>query len=160
MLTPGMPAPDFELEGLDGTRRRLSAALATGPVLAVFFKSACRTSDLLFRYLPRLAEAYPEASIWAISQDDGEESRRFAERHGVWFPILLDADGLPVSQAYDPDATPTFFLIGQHGRIEQVSAAFSKDELNEASRRLAAAVGRPEYLVAPTDDGNPPFRPG
>lgn len=160
MLEPGERAPDFELMGLDGSRRRLSAALAAGPVLVVFFKSACRTSDLLFRYLPRLAEAYPQASVWAISQDDAEESRRFAERHGVWFPVLLDGDGLPISQRYDPEATPTFFLIGRDRIVEQVSVAFSKDELNEASRRLAAAVGRPEVLVAPTDDGNPPFRPG
>ncbi len=159
MLNAGDRAPDFELTGLDGERRRLSAALESGPLMAVFFKSACHTSELLFGYLPRLAAAYPEAAVWAISQDDAGESRRFAGALGIDFPVLLDA-GFSVSRAYDPEATPTFFLVGRDGCIEIASAAFSKGELNEAARRIAEAVGRPAVEAAPADDGNPPFRPG
>lgn len=160
MLNPGARAPDFELASLDGRRYRLSDALPSGPVLAAFFKSACRTSDLLFRYLPRFAEAYPEAGVWAISQDDAVETARFARERGLWLPVLVDGDGMAVSRAYDPDATPTFFLVGPDGCIDLVSVAFSKDELNEAAGRVAATVGRPPLVLAPPDDGNPPFRPG
>lgn len=160
MLDAGDPAPDFELPALDGTRMRLSDALRAGPVLLTFFKSECRTSDLLFRYLPLLGEAYPDLLIRAISQDDAEESAAFARSRAISFPILLDGDGYPVSRAYDPAATPTFFLIGPEGRIELASVAFSKDDLNQASRWLAAADGADAAMIAPDDDGNPPFRPG
>lgn len=160
MLDAGEAAPDFELPALDGTRFRLADALRSGPVLLAFFKSECRTSDLLFSYLPRFASAYPGLTLWAVSQDATDESREFVASHGVDFPVLLDGEGYPVSRTYDPPATPTFFLIGADGRVELASAAFSKDDLNRASRWLAAADGREAAVIAPDDDGNPPFRPG
>ncbi len=160
MLDAGDAAPDFELPALDGTRARLSEALRGGPVLLAFFKSECRTSDLLFHYLPGFANTYPSLTVWAISQDDAEESAEFARSRELDLPVLVDSDGYAVSQAYDPPATPTFFLIGTDSRIELTSVAFAKDELNEASRRVAAFAGIEAAVLAPDDDGNPPFRPG
>ena len=108
MLSAGDRAPDFDLPDLAGRRHRLEDALQRGPALAVFWKSGCNTCDLAFSYLQRLAVAYPEGrwQLLAISQDGAQASEEFARQHGLTFPILIEGEGWPVSQQYDPDATP------------------------------------------------------
>ena len=162
MLTAGERAPAFDLPDLDGRRHRLEDALAQGPAIAVFWKPACGTCHLAFPYLQRLAEAYPSGGgqLLSISQDSAEASGDFARRYGLTFPTLVDGEGWPVSHQYDPDATPTFFLIGGNGTIEMTSAGFSKEELNEVSHRLAEHLGEAPRVIAEENDGNPPFKPG
>ncbi len=160
MLSAGEPAPTFDLPDLEGRRHRLDDV--QGPALAVFWKPACGTCDLAFPYLQRLAEVYPTGrwQILAISQEDAEASGDFARQHSLTFPILVEGDGWPVSQQYDPDATPTLFLIAPDGTIEMTSVGFDKQELNEISRRLAERLGESPKVIAEEDDGNPSFKPG
>ncbi len=162
MLSAGDRAPDFDLPDLAGRRHRLEDALQRGPALAVFWKSGCNTCDLAFSYLQRLAVAYPEGrwQLLAISQDGAQASEEFARQHGLTFPILIEGEGWPVSQQYDPEATPTFYLIEPDGVISMTSVGFHKQELNEISRRIAERLGEPPQVIAEEDDGNPPFRPG
>ena len=158
MLGPGEQAPAFELPDLEGGRHRREA----GPALAVFWKPTCATCDLAFPYLQRLAEAYTTDrwQLLAISQDGAEASGEFARRYGLTMPVLIEDEGWPVSQQYDPEATPTLFLIGPDGTVEMTSVGFSKEDLNEISRRLAGHLGETPQIIAEEDDGNPIFRPG
>lgn len=162
MLATGERAPAFELPDLDGRRHRLEGALRRGPALAVFWKADCATCHLAFPYLQRLAEAYPSANeqLLAVSQDGPETSAAFARELGLTFPVLIDGDGWPVSQQYDPDSTPTLFLIGPDGAVELTGVGFDKGDLNEIARRFAEHLGEVPRLIAEDDDGNPPFRPG
>jgi peroxiredoxin len=162
MLTVGEQAPGFELPDLEGRRHRLEAVLGRGPVLAVFWKPDCGTCHLAFPYLQRLTEAYPSGAwqILAVSQDSAEASSDFARRYGLTFPTLIEGDGWPASHQYDPDATPTCFLIGRDGVIEMTSVGFDKADLNEISRRVGEHLGEAPRVIAQEDDGNPPFRPG
>jgi peroxiredoxin len=162
VLRVGERAPSFRLSDLDGREHALDQALASGPALLVFWKSGCAICDLIFPYLGRLAEAYPQEgwSLWAVSQDGVEAARAFAQKHRTPFDVLVDGEGWPASRAYDPDATPTLFLVGADGVIEQTSVGFSKADLNEVSRRLAERLETAPVEVAPADDGQPDFRPG
>lgn len=162
MLSAGERAPDFDLPDLEGQRHRLEDALAQGPAVAVFWKSACGTCHLAFPYLQRLTEAYPSGrwQLLAVSQDDARASEVFARQYGLTFPSLIEGEGWPVSRQYDPDATPTLFLIGADGTIEMTSVGFNKQELNEISRRLAAHLGEPAKVIAEEDDGKPSYKPG
>ena len=158
MLGEGARAPAFELPDLAG----LPHALASGPALAVFWKPRCATCDLAFPYLERLHQAYPSDrwQLLAVSQDNLERSAAFARQYGLSFPVLIEDEGWPVSRQYDPEATPTFFLIGPDGEIEMASAGFAKDDLNQIASRLAQHLGEAPQVIAEEDDGNPPFRPG
>ncbi len=158
MLAAGDRAPPFDLPDLAGKRHHLDDA----PTLAVFWKPACGTCHLAFPYLQRLFEAYPAAGwrLLAISQDREQPSRGFARTHGLGFPILLEGEGWPASQQYDPEATPTLFLIGPDGTIEMTSVGFDKEALNAISRRLAERLGEIPKVIAEESDGNPPFKPG
>ncbi len=162
MLAARDRAPDFELPDLSEQPYRLADALGQGPVLIVFWKTTCKTCDVAFPYLQRLADAY-EGSRWqllGISQEGAAESAAFAERYGVTFPVLIDGEGWPVSKEYDPEATPTMFLIDPDGVVEAASVGFSKADLNDMSARVATHLGRAAAVVARDDDGGPPFMPG
>lgn len=161
-LEVGARAPDFTLTGIDGRSYSLSKALAPGALALVFFKSSCGTCDLTFPYLNRLAQAYPDRRwrIWGIAQDPPDAARDYAERFGVKYPVLVDGEGYPVSQAYDPPATPTIFLVDSDGRIAYTTHGFSKADLNELSVAIAGRLGAATRLIAQKHDGQPDFKPG
>jgi peroxiredoxin len=162
-LEAGVAAPDFALSDRSGQRQTLSEALRQGPVLLVIWKTSCRTTHLTFPYLQRLRQAYPRAgwSLWAIGQDPEEAIGAFFDQVGpVTFPVLNDYPEYAVSKLYDPLATPTLFFVEPDGTISLVSTGFSKEHLNALSARLAARFDVEPVIVAPADDGNPPFKPG
>jgi len=162
-LPEGSLAPDFALTGVDGKEYRLSQALKRGPLLAVFIKTTCPACDLIMPYLNRLMETYRPLAwqLWVVSQSPADSSRRYAQRFGVSFPVVVDEpEELPASNVYDPPATPTLFLIGPDGRVEAVTWGFSKADLNAMAERIAGHLGERPKIVAQKDDGNPDVRPG
>jgi peroxiredoxin len=162
VLAPGDAAPDFTLPDPEGAPHRLGEALAAGPVVLVFLKADCATCNLAFPYLQRLHQAYPDGArwtLWGISQHPARAAQWFARNTGVTFPLLIDSEGFPVSQAYDPAATPTVFLIDE-GEVRSVQIGFAKHGLNNLSKLVADRLGLEVVEVAPADDGKPSFRPG
>ncbi|MHB8683265.1 MAG: TlpA family protein disulfide reductase [Dehalococcoidia bacterium] len=137
MVQPGAPAPDFTLPGLDGLDYALHEALGKGPALLAFWQKDCGTCKL------------PAAG-----------AAGFVRQYAFRPTVLVDGPALGVSRIYDPDATPTLYLIEPEAGVTLVSAGFVKDELNEISRRIAQYAGAAYVEVAPADDGNPPFKPG
>jgi len=161
VLDVGMSAPEFTLEDIEGRRRSLHEALASGPALLVFFKTTCATCDLTFPYVNRLRQTYPGGwHLWAVSQDAPEKSMQYARRLDVRYPVLLDAPDYTVSRLYDPPATPTFFLVDDDGRVAYSTHGFAKDDINQIARLIAGYVGATAQIIARADDGKPPFKPG
>ncbi len=162
-LEAGTPAPNFTLEDLSGQPHALRDALRQGPVLLVVWKAGCGSCKLTFPYLERLRETYPGAAwhLWAIGQDPVDRIETFLTQNGpVSFTILDDYPDYRVSRLYDPVATPTLFLVEPDDRIALTAMGFDKRALNEISARIAARLGVAPVVIAPPDDGNPPFKPG
>jgi peroxiredoxin len=162
VVAAGESAPDLALLDQRGEERRLVDALAVGPVVLAFFKADCSACSLAFPYLERLRQAYPADgwTIWGISQHPARAAEWFARNTGLTFPLLIDADDLAASRAYDPPATPTIYLLDRDGSVRADHHGFSKDALNGLSEQLAAELGVAPAVVAPPDDGKPSFRPG
>lgn len=162
MATVQQTAPDFTLPGLDQRQYRLREALRQGPVLLAFCKSTCGTCKLAFPYLERLWQTLGPTgwTLWAIAQDRPDQAARFVRETGIIFPVLLDTPDYAVSRLYDPEATPTLYLIDTDGRIVQTVGGFSKDAYNALAADLARRLGREPVIIAPPDDGRPSFRPG
>ena len=162
MLDVGQAAPDFTLVDAKGDSHRLADALAEGPVVLAFMKTSCGTCTLSFPYLERLHQAYPTArwTIWGICQDPADATESFAGKTGVTFPMLIDGDGFPVSQAYDPPATPTIFFVDREGTIRSGHYGLAKPDLNALAEQVAAVLGEQPVVVAPSNDGTPDFKPG
>ncbi len=162
MLAVGEIAPPFELPDLAAAVHGVPQTPAGEPVLTVFWKPRCGTCDLAFPYLQRLYQAYPSEGwqMLSVSQDDATVSAEFARKYGATFPVLIEGDGWPISMLYDPEATPTMFLIAPDGTVEFASAGFDKEALNEVSGLIAGHLDADPQIIAHEDDGNPSFRPG
>ena len=155
-LTAGTKAPEISLAALDGNTFSLQNALKKGPVLAAFFKVSCPVCQYAFPYLERLHKAHGDQKITivGISQDDKRNTSTFLKEYGVSFPTLLDdPNGYVVSNAYGLTNVPTWFLIGQDGKIEISSVGWVKQEMEDVNRKLANVQKTPlPALFKPGED--------
>ncbi len=161
MVETGALAPHFTLLGTDGREYSLPGDTSGRPVLLVFFKTTCATCDLAFPYINRLRDAYPqEWNVWAIAQDPPHAASEYGRRHGIHYPVLIDAPDYFVSRLYDPPATPTLFLNDARGHLVYETHGFSKDDMNELAAFIARSIGAEPVIIAPENDGRPAFKPG
>lgn len=155
-LTVGKTAPDFTLEAMDGKKFNLREALASGPVVAAFFKVSCPTCQYAFPFLERLYHAYrgKNVTLVGVSQNDKKDTAAFAKQFGVTFPILLDnTHTYPVSNAYGLTNVPTIFWIAQDGEIEVSSVGWVKSEFEQINRAMAERLKAvPAAVFHPGED--------
>ena len=101
-LAAGSAAPDFELPDQDGKPVRLTELLLDGPVVLFFYPAAltpgCTKESCHFRDLAAEFSAVGAQRV-GISTDPVPKQRRFADQHGLDYPLLSDRDGA-VAQAY------------------------------------------------------------
>ncbi|HKI58431.1 MAG TPA: peroxiredoxin [Trueperaceae bacterium] len=104
MLDCGSEAPEFELEDQEGRRHRLSDYRGRWVVLYFYPKDdtpGCTKEACGFRdALPDLTGR--NAVVLGMSADDRASHERFAGKHGLTFPLLVDPDKrvLEAYQAY------------------------------------------------------------
>lgn len=102
MLSVGEAAPDFDLEDENGARVRLGDFRGKSSVVLMFYpadntpgctKQLCTARDDY--------DKYQEAgvAVFGVNPGSAANHKRFAERHGLRTPLLLD-DGARVSRAY------------------------------------------------------------
>jgi peroxiredoxin Q/BCP len=93
-LTPGQPAPDFDLPDADGQHVSLMA-FRGHPVVLYFYPAAltpgCTTQACDFRDNLDVLKGAGMAVV-GISPDPPEKLRKFREVHGLPFPLLSDPD--------------------------------------------------------------------
>ncbi|MDX2030555.1 MAG: TlpA disulfide reductase family protein [Blastocatellia bacterium] len=159
MLTTGDPAPPFSLRTPDGEERSGIDGEYDRRLL-IFFETDCPTCHLTFSYLEKLATIPGAADrMLAVSQDNAAMTREFLRGLRTPIPTVLDAE-LQVSQAYDPLAVPTLFLLDGAGRILQTMTAFDKTELNAIAAEICRSAGAVPFPLAGPHDGNPAAKPG
>lgn len=162
-LTPGNPAPDFNLPAMSGSKFSLREALSRGPVVAAFFKISCPVCQFAFPFLERIYRAHgnKQVTIIAISQNQAKDTAAFVKEYGITFPVLLDdTDTFPVSDAYGLTNVPTIFWIGQDGEIEISSVGWSRQDIEEVNRKAAEANDSAPMAVFQPDESVPEFRAG
>jgi peroxiredoxin len=152
-LAARVQAPDFELKDMNGVVHRFRTALSHDRVVLVFFKVSCPTCQFTVPHLQRIF-ANPdnvwEGQLWAISQDDPEDTRRFARQYGITFDMLIDEYPYDVSNAYGIVSVPTLFVVERDGKITMSDSGFSKASLNQIAG----------YELFTPNDGLPAARPG
>lgn len=157
MLKTGKKAPEFELETVDGERKRLSEMLAAGPVVLGFFKSSCPVCQFTFPFLERLHQASDGADLQfvGVSQDTATSTEHFLSDYGVTFPTLLDnsSNRYEVSNAFGIRNVPSIFVINTDGTVGETMEGFEKAGLEELGEKAGAATFKPGEDV-------PAFRPG
>ncbi len=161
-IVDGNMAPGFSLKSLDNKDYSLNALLERGPVVAAFFKVSCPVCQFTFPFLERLHKRYggDGVTFLGISQDDARATQKFAKEYGVTFPLLLDENGYPVSNAYGLTNVPTVFLIETDGTVKISCMGFDKKDLETIAANLAE---RKKISLAPLfrpDEVIPANKPG
>lgn len=118
-IEPGQPAPDFELESLDGDTVRLSDFRGK-KVFLNFWASWCGPCRI---EMPEMQKFYDEhkdeVEIVAVNTEPNVgKARNFIEENGYTYPILLDKD-MKVANQYAIFGLPTTYFIGTDGKIQQ-----------------------------------------
>jgi peroxiredoxin len=161
-IVAGNIAPGFSLNSLDGAEFSLATAMSRGPVVAAFFKVSCPVCQFTFPFLQRIYTRYASAAatMVGISQDDSPATKKFAAQYGVTFPMLLDTEDYPVSNAYGLTNVPTIFLIDTDGTVKVSAMGFDKQALEDLARELAE---RAKQTISPlflSTEKVPAHKPG
>lgn len=113
-------APDFELQSLSGESVTLSS-LRGRPVIVNFWATWCAPCILEMPNLEKYYQRYSrEFEILAVNAGESEDDvRRFVEKIGVTFPILLDPQ-IETQALYRVRGLPTTFILNGDGIIEAI----------------------------------------
>jgi len=115
-------------------------------MLLDFWASWCGPCLFTLPELERLHEEYGGRDDFAMvgfAIDRGRagsiRARRFAEKHGVTYPIFQDDSSKPASPQFNVDAVPVLFLVAADGKI--LRRWDGEPEFSEVEAALKAALG-------------------
>jgi peroxiredoxin len=130
-----IPAPDFQLESLEGQSVRLSD-LRGEVVLLNFWKTTCGPCILEIPLLLQVHEEWQAAGMTLLAVNIGESAETVTEflqdKEFSSLPVLLDTEQTVAAQ-YGISSIPCTFLIDQDGMFQAVKiGAFTSIEEIEA----------------------------
>jgi peroxiredoxin len=157
-LPIGIPAPGFELPGLDGAPVSLDTVRGGDELLLVFSDPDCGPCSAL---MPQVAEWQRERQggrrLVLISRGAHEANLAHAQAHGLT-DVLLQSDR-EVAESFAVSATPSALLVAADGTVasavhsgeEQIRALVSgpSDEVVLPVHRTASGVDHPAAAPAP-----------
>lgn len=122
-LTPGDPAPDFELPGTDGETYRLSSFEDNDALLVVFTCNHCPYAQAKIDVLNRLAQDYEEVAVVGINpndetaypEDSFDRMQELVEDGTVRYDAYLRDEEQTVAREYGAVCTPDPFLFRNEG---------------------------------------------
>lgn len=83
--------------------------------------------------------------VVAISVEDPETLRAFAERKGLTFSFLSDPTG-QVTQLYQAESIPTNFFVNRQGQVVDATVGFDPDDgpahIDQVARKLVEETGK------------------
>src|SRR5690348_18214259 len=115
----GVPAPDFELNGLDGKKIKLSDYKGKAVVLN-FWATWCAPCKIEIPWFVELQKEYgPQGlQIVGVAMDDSDKDdiQKFVKEMGVNYPILLGKEAVG-DQYGGVNVLPTTYFIDRDGKI-------------------------------------------
>lgn len=123
-------APDFTLEDLEGNVVSLSDFRGKG-VMINFWATNCPPCREEMPAIERQYQQFKDQGIEVLAVNIAEShlvASRFAQRHGLTFPILLDQDR-SVTQRYGVIPIPTSFFIDKDGIVVAKVQTMMTDEM-------------------------------
>ncbi len=138
-LRPGVPAPDFAAETLDGRFYNLNN-LQGKVVVMTFWSTRCEICVVEIPKLNRLAQRYREQDVvfLGLTVENNTRVEPFLKKHPFNFGVVTNSFGVVLKFA-DMDRSgvinmgfPAHFVIDKHGAIVHRSDGWDKTEKIEA----------------------------
>jgi hypothetical protein len=156
MPKTGGPVPEQTLTDLEGAARPLAEAWSSGPALFILGHRNCKTTRETLPWVDRIHRRRGAGTtVAAILQDDATTARELVASLRLELPVRIEADPYPLAAALDLAIVPTLFLVEAGGRIEKVSEALQRADLEAFAARLGVAGA----LFGP-EDKVPALKPG
>jgi len=144
----GQPAPDFELQSLDGKNVKLSDFRGKA-LLLNFWATWCGPCKIEMPWFVELQKEYgPQGfQIVGVAMDDAstEEIAKFAKQMNVNYPVLLGKES--VGQSYGGvGVLPTTFFIDRDGKL--VAREFGLQSRSVFVDHIKEALGQGQPVQA------------
>jgi thiol-disulfide isomerase/thioredoxin len=118
----GKPAPDFELELLDGKKFHLAASKGKVVVLD-FWATWCGPCIQAMPQVAKTTSEFPENDVILVAvnlQETSPQIKAMLERHQLHIPrVALDKDGA-IAEKYQAHAIPQTVVISREGKISRL----------------------------------------
>ncbi len=124
-ITAQSAAPDFTLRTAAGGNLRLQEQRGQ-VVLVNFWATWCGPCKQEMPHLNRLYDKYRKSGFTLLGvnvDDDPRQAVALAERMGLKFPVLLDADKAVIKR-YDMGSMPATVLIDRDGRVRYLHRGY------------------------------------
>ena len=128
LLNKGDLAPDFELVDQEGNLVKLSG-LKGKRVLLDFSMINCGWCKIAIDQFNKPDFQFAEnlVPLYINPVDSKEKMDKYQSKVGIPFPVLINAK--KVGEVYGVNGYPTFFLIDENGKVEEVIEGFSEEEI-------------------------------
>ena len=135
-------APEFTLKRLDGQGDMSLASLRGKAVVVNFWASWCRPCRDEAPLLDETYRKYRRRGLVIVGvavRDFSEDSRRFARRYGMTYPIVK-ADGNRIERDYGITGVPETFFVDREGNLVGDPIAGPVDASDEIERRFVESI--------------------
>lgn len=116
----GSPAPDFELQDLNGNIWRLSSL--KGKVVFINFWASwcpsCNTETPYKEILNKKMQGRPFQMLGVLYRDDPKDAVAYVQKHGLTFPSLMTPEDT-VARHYGITGIPETFIIDKDGIVRE-----------------------------------------
>jgi peroxiredoxin len=162
----GLPAPDFDLPGVDGRRWTRDTCMGEKGLLVMFICNHCPYVKAVLDRIVRDTRELQGLGVNSVAimsndptdypEDSFDNMRKVASDNDFPFPYLLD-ESQAVAKAYGAVCTPDFFgynmaaELQYRGRLDasrkEAAPADAKRDLFEAMRQVAATGQGPQEQI-------------
>src|SRR5690606_12925176 len=126
LLKVGTPAPDFELMDVGGKAVKLSDYRGK-KVLLAFSMINCGWCKIALEQFAKPDYQFADniVPLYINPVDSKERMEKYMSKVEIPFPVLLGAK--EVGKSYGVYGFPTFYLIDENGKIEEVTQGFTDE---------------------------------
>jgi peroxiredoxin len=164
-LKIGSPAPDFNLEGIDGKKYSLNSFKTAKAIIIIFSCNHCPYVQAYEERIKQIQKDYGDRGVIVVAINSNEDinypddsfdnMKKRAAEHKFNFPYLRDEDQ-SVARAYDATHTPEIFLFNKerklvfHGKIDDNWQDPNKVQNNYLKNALIELLDGEEISVPET----------
>lgn len=139
----GKPAPDFELQNLEGAKVKLSSHKGKNVVVLDFWASWCGPCVAGLPHMTKVADKFKAQGVvfYGVNlREKPDVAQAFLEQSGLKFNVLLDSDGA-VAKLFGVSGIPQSVIIDKDGKIHDIHVGYSPGSEKELEAKLKKLVG-------------------